>query len=150
MDSLLLISISMVIPLSDGALGQSLFLSDCLNHFDFKSPVMISTDKDEALQNFGAVSVETTALFITYVAGQEEAEVAQHLVHLKGLNEIDAVLFLHDGHQTLLEILTTEVQLFNKEVTGIISESDFPTEKSALRPHEAWTEIALLLCSQDI
>ena len=133
MGSFLLISVSMVIPMSDGALGQSLFLSNCLSHFDFKSPVIISTDKDEALQDLSVINAETTTAFITYVVGQDEAQVAQHLLHLRDLNEVDAILFLHDGHQILLEILTMEVDLFNKEVTGIISEPDFPSGNLALR-----------------
>ena len=123
----------MVIPLLYGAPLQSQFLSDCQRHFDFKSPVIISTEKEEAIPTLTDVTVETTATFITYTVGQDEGDVAQHLLRLKDYNELDAVLFLHRGHGILLQLLTPEVQLFNKDVTWIISESKFPTENSALR-----------------
>ena len=133
MSSLLRISISMVIPISIGALRQSLFLSDCLHYFDFKSPVIISTDKDQALQSVSAISLETSTLLISYTVGQEEAEVAQYILRLKDLNEIDAILFLDEGHHILLKKLIMQLNLFNNEVTGIISVSDIPSENSALR-----------------
>ena len=102
--------------------GDNQFYMDILEFFGIDTPVFVSTydyDIDTRYLNHDASST-----FIKYAPEKDATEVAKHINELYTLDESRIVMFLDNGHHTLLKILLNEYQLFNKGATGVLQQSD--------------------------
>ena len=121
-----------IIRTSVASYQHTTFLTECAHFFSFKTPVYVSSDKEEAFKNLADTYIGKPTTLLTYIPYNEEREVARHLLDLNKMDLLDAVLFINEGHQILLELLATKLHQFSN-VTGIAPQSDFPATRANLR-----------------
>ena len=99
--------------------GNELFFRDFLTFFNYENPIFICSDEfDLDLSN----STNNSAIsLISYTTNKDEEEIAYHI---SNLSEITTIVFMDKGHQNLLVILVNELQLFKRELTGLVPEAD--------------------------
>ena len=100
--------------------GQEKFFTDFMKCFNIWDPLFISTDHQD--QEFGNSS-KNSAL-IRYNTYDDEERVADYIQKLYLLGDLTNAVFIDNGHQKLLDLLINDMQLFNKGLTGLISELD--------------------------
>ena len=92
--------------------GQEQFFTDFLWRFKIGDPLFISAeDVDQDLQN-SSINSKAAAL-IRYKSYQDEEEVAKHLENLYYSGDLTTVVFIDDGHTTLLQILMNVLKLMS-------------------------------------
>ena len=102
--------------------GHILFFVDFLKCFNNENPVFISTDGSD--QDFVNQTKISTTYLIRYTINKDEEQLADHLhkLHLSG--DLTMAVFLDNGHHKLLNLLINEMELFQKGMTGLLSEAD--------------------------
>ena len=102
--------------------GQGLFFADFLKFIDDKYPIFITTDEFD--QDLAIANENSTTHVIRYNTYIDEEQIADHLQKLHLSGDLTTIVFIDGGHQKLLDLLTNNLQLFNKGLTGLIAEVD--------------------------
>ena len=85
------------------------------------NPLFIGTDDydlDVKFENSNRYSL------IRYTTNKEEEQVSRHINYLFIAGDLTMAVFIDKGHHKLLYLLINDLQLFNKGLTGLISEQD--------------------------
>ena len=101
--------------------GHHPFFKDFLTIFDFGNALFISNDEIDLVDT---MSKNSTTALLRYSTNKEEEQVSNHLQQLFLSGDMTMAVFIDNGHQKLLDLLINDRQLFNKGLTGLISELD--------------------------
>ena len=102
--------------------GKGLFITDFLKWFGDKYSVFISTDEID--EDLIIANKNTTTHEIRYTNNKDEEQVSDYLQKLHLADELKIVVFVDSGHHKLLGLMINELQLFNKGLTGLVTEAD--------------------------
>ena len=102
--------------------GKGLFITDFLKWFGDKYSVFISADEID--EDLVIANKNTTTHEIRYTNNKDEEQVSDYLQKLHLADELKIVVFVDSGHHKLLGLLINELQLFNKGLTGLVTEAD--------------------------
>ena len=102
--------------------GQGLFFADFLKCFGDEYHIFISTDEFDQDQAFA--NTNSTIQVIRYSTDMDVELTADHLHKLHISDDLKMVVFIDGGHQKLLDLLMNDLQLFNKGLIGLMTETD--------------------------
>ena len=104
--------------------GQEKLIADFLEYLNIENPVYIRTDEFD--QDW-SVSNKTLTAFIKYTPNKDEEQVADYLQQLQVLGDLTMAVFIDNGHQTLLDLMINDLQLFKRGLSGLVSHDDVST-----------------------
>ena len=102
--------------------GHHPFFNDFLKRFDFGNALFISNDEFDL--ELDITNKNSTTALLRYTTNKEEEQVSHHLQQLFLSGDMTMAVFIDNGHLKLLDLLINDLQLFNKGLTGLISELD--------------------------
>lgn len=105
--------------------GQEKFFVDFLKFSSIECPLFISTDEFD--EDLGDASKNSTAL-IRYTRNKDEEKVAAHLQMLQLSGDLTMAVLIDKGHNKLINLLVNNLQLFEKGMAGLISETDITSD----------------------